>query len=74
MQLLPYIIYITSMSLKHPETTVKKLLTLPEPLAREIVEFWFQNRISSESEAMRRLLAAGLEKAMQEHAAKGDAS
>jgi hypothetical protein len=45
--------------------TVKKLLSLPRPLALEIVDFRFQNRISSESEAMRRLLAEGLKAAAQ---------
>lgn len=39
---------------------VKKLLSLPRPLACEIGDFRFAHRIPTEAEAMRRLLQAGL--------------
>jgi hypothetical protein len=41
-------------------SVVKKLLSLPTPLARDIADFRFAHRISTEAAAMRRLLAAGL--------------
>ena len=45
--------------------TVKKLIALPRTLAAEVIDFRFQNRIPSEAEAFRRLLAEGLKAAAQ---------
>jgi hypothetical protein len=38
----------------------RKLVSLPPGLAKAIEDFRFENRISSESEAIRRLIEAGL--------------
>ena len=39
---------------------IKNLIALPQPLARDIADFRFTNRINTESAAMRALLRAGL--------------
>lgn len=40
---------------------VKKLVNLTEEQAKEIVDFRFENRLASENEAIRQLIALGLE-------------
>lgn len=44
----------------NPETTVRKLVSLPRDLAAEIDTFRFDKRIKAESEAIRILIRAGL--------------
>ena len=41
---------------------VRKLVTIPEELWKEIEDFRFANRLKTESEAMRRLLQSGIDK------------
>jgi hypothetical protein len=43
------------------ETTVRKLVSLPRDLVREIADYRFANRLNTEAEAIRRLIEAGLE-------------
>jgi len=52
----------------NPETTVRKIVSIPKSLWAEIEDFRFGNRIGTEAEAIRRLIEAGLveEKKMQE--------
>ncbi|MFD1627674.1 hypothetical protein [Azospirillum griseum] len=57
--------YITCMAV-NPETTVRKLVSLPKPLAAAILDFRFEQRIGTESEAIRRLIELGLEAAKQQ--------
>lgn len=45
----------------NPETTVRKLVSLPKELAETIADFRFRKRINTESEAIRRLIERGLE-------------
>lgn len=47
----------------NPETTVRKIMSLPHPLAARVEEFRFANRIKTEAEAFRRLIELGLEAA-----------
>jgi hypothetical protein len=51
--------YITVMVV-NPETTVRKLVSLPRPMARAVEDFRFEQRINTESEAIRRLIDLGL--------------
>jgi hypothetical protein len=53
--------------MKHdtPSPTVRKLLVLPEDMARRIADYRFGQRIPSESEATRRLIDIGLAAAQQ---------
>ena len=51
--------YITDMPV-NPETTVRKLVSLPRPMVKAIEDYRFANRVSTESEAIRRLIEAGL--------------
>jgi metal-responsive CopG/Arc/MetJ family transcriptional regulator len=51
--------YITFMAV-NSETTVRKLVSLPREMVGRIEEFRFSNRIKTESEAIRRLIEAGL--------------
>jgi metal-responsive CopG/Arc/MetJ family transcriptional regulator len=44
----------------NPETTVRKLVSLPREMVKAIEDFRFANRIKTESEAIRRLIEAGL--------------
>lgn len=44
----------------NPATTVRKLVSIPRDLAQEIDEFRHEARIGAESEAVRRLIRAGL--------------
>lgn len=46
------------------ETTVRKLVSLPKPMVQAVEDFRFKHRIKTESEAIRRLIEAGL-KAVQ---------
>jgi metal-responsive CopG/Arc/MetJ family transcriptional regulator len=46
----------------NPETTARKLVSLPHDLVKQIQDYRFDNRIASESEAIRRLIILGLEK------------
>lgn len=45
----------------NPETTVRKLISLPRELMARIEDYRFSQRVKSEAEAMRRLIEAGLE-------------
>lgn len=45
----------------NPETTVRKLFSLPRTLLREVDDFRSANSIGAESEAVRRLIRLGLE-------------
>ena len=45
---------------KDKPMTARKIVSLPEDLARQIEDFRFDNRISSEAEAIRRLIELGL--------------
>lgn len=45
----------------NPETTVRKLVSLPKEVAKEIEDYRFENRIKTESEAIRQLIKIGLE-------------
>jgi metal-responsive CopG/Arc/MetJ family transcriptional regulator len=45
----------------NPETTVRKLVSLPREMLREIEDYRFAKRIKTESETMRLLLRAGLD-------------
>jgi hypothetical protein len=45
----------------NPETTVRKLISLPRALAARVEDYRFQVRAKSEAEAYRRLIEAGLE-------------
>lgn len=45
----------------NPETTVRKLVSLPKTMVQEIDDFRFQERIKTEAEAIRQLIALGLE-------------
>jgi hypothetical protein len=51
--------YITGMP-KNPEMTVRKQVFLPRPMVQAIEDCRFANRVSTESEAIRRLIEAGL--------------
>jgi metal-responsive CopG/Arc/MetJ family transcriptional regulator len=44
----------------NPETTTRKLVSLPKAMVQEIKNFRFDHRIDTESEAIRRLIEAGL--------------
>ncbi|MBB3808765.1 hypothetical protein [Pseudochelatococcus contaminans] len=44
----------------NPETTVRKLVSLPKTMVQEIDDFRFQERIKTEAEAIRQLIALGL--------------
>jgi metal-responsive CopG/Arc/MetJ family transcriptional regulator len=47
----------------NPETTARKLVTMPHELAKEIDDFRFEHRIKTEVEAIRRLIELGLQAA-----------
>jgi hypothetical protein len=61
------ITYIADMSKTHP-APVRKIINLPEDLAREISEFQHTHRLPSENEAIRRLLRFALEKSQDDNA------
>lgn len=44
----------------NPETTVRKLVSLPREMVQAIEDYRFANRIKTEAEAIRRLIEAGL--------------
>lgn len=46
--------------MKNGEKTVRKIFSLPETLWAEIENFRFAHRVKTESEAIRRLVEAGL--------------
>jgi hypothetical protein len=52
--------YITAMAVD-PETTVRKLYSMPRALAKRIDDFRFRQRIKTEAEAVRLLIERGLE-------------
>ena len=54
------IAYMRFMNSNLPPPIIRKLLALPTSLVRDIADFRFANRLGTESEAMRRLLEAGL--------------
>lgn len=45
------------------DTTTRKLISLPRAMVREIEDFRFENRIKTEAEAIRKLIALGLKAA-----------
>jgi metal-responsive CopG/Arc/MetJ family transcriptional regulator len=45
----------------NPDTTVRKLVSLPRNLVRDVEDFRFSHRIKTESEAIRALIRAGLD-------------
>lgn len=49
----------------NPETTTRKLVSLPRALAQAIADYRFTNRIKTEAEAIRRLIEMGLATAEQ---------
>ena len=49
-----------------PTYPVKKLIALTEEQAAQIVDFRFEARISSESDAIRKLIELGLEAAKEQ--------
>jgi hypothetical protein len=51
--------YITGMAV-NTETTVRKLVSLSREMVEQIQDYRFTNRVPSESEAIRRLIEAGL--------------
>ena len=57
----------------NPETIGRKPVSLPNYTVKKIVDFRFANRISTESEAIRRLIEAGLE-ALKANATDGRAA
>ncbi len=44
----------------NPETTIRKLVSLPRALVQAIDDYRFGERIKTESEAIRRLIELGL--------------
>lgn len=46
---------------RSPDLSIKKLIAMTPEMARAIADFRFAARISSESEAIRRLIEIGLE-------------
>ncbi|MCH8683877.1 hypothetical protein [Pedomonas mirosovicensis] len=57
--------YITYMAINR-ETTTRKLVSLSHEKVREIEGYRFENRIKTESEAIRRLIDLGLEASKRE--------
>lgn len=55
-----FLVYVICMAV-NPETTVRKLVSLPKEVAKEIEDYRFENRIKTESEAIRQLIKLGLE-------------
>ena len=51
--------YITLMAV-NPDRMTRKLVSIPNEMLREIDDFRFQQRIRTESEAIRRLIETGL--------------
>lgn len=60
---------ITDMSKTHP-APVRKIINLPEDMAREIFEFRHTHRLPSENEAIRQLLRFALEKSKDDDASR----
>jgi hypothetical protein len=52
--------YVPDMAV-NPETTVRKLVSLPRDLVLAVEDFRFANRINTESEAIRALIRRGLD-------------
>ena len=44
----------------NPETTVRKLVSIPRDVWDQVEDYRFENRIKTESEAIRRLIELGL--------------
>ncbi|WP_298222452.1 ribbon-helix-helix protein, CopG family [Acidocella sp.] len=49
----------------NPDRLVRKLVSLPPDLLAAIDDYRFANRVKTESEAIRRLIEQGLEKAKE---------
>ncbi len=49
----------------NPDRLTRKLVSLPNELLAEIDDYRFSNRVKTESEAIRRLIELGLEKAKE---------
>lgn len=44
----------------NPETTVRKLVSIPREMEKRIQDYRFENRLKSEAEAIRQLIEKGL--------------
>ena len=62
--------HIFDMQNDSPKPPVKKLLALPEELAKQISEYRHDQRIPSANEAMRRLITLGLAAAQPQEASQ----
>jgi hypothetical protein len=51
--------YITRMAV-NPETTARKLISLPHALVKDVQDYRYDNRLPSEAVAFRRLIRLGL--------------
>ncbi|BCZ76164.1 hypothetical protein [Komagataeibacter phage phiKX2] len=51
--------YLTIMAINREKTT-QKLVSMPKEMAQAIADYRFANRLPSEAEAIRRLIAKGL--------------
>ena len=49
----------------NPETTVRKLVSIPREVWEKVDDYRFENRIKTESEAIRRLIELGLKAARE---------
>ena len=63
------IAYMSDMAV-NPATTTRKLVSLPNTMTQAIDDFRFQERIKTESEAIRRLIELGLEAAQTKEPAR----
>ena len=52
----------------NPETTVRKLVSIPREVWEKIEDYRFDNRIRTESQAIRRLIELGLKAAEKQPA------
>jgi len=47
----------------NPDTTVRKIVSLPKELWEEVSDYRFDNRLGTEADALRRLIQLGLDAA-----------
>lgn len=57
--------YATAMAV-NPDTTARKLITMPHELVERVKAFRFQQQINTETEAIRRLIELGLDAVAQD--------
>jgi metal-responsive CopG/Arc/MetJ family transcriptional regulator len=55
------VVYVKRMTKPPLESSTRKSVTLPDSLWQELADFRFANRISSEAEAIRRIIRDGLD-------------